>query len=303
MLQDEKEAAATYVDQISHKLWAQYAFPYPRYGHNTSNIVESLNSSWGRLRFLPALKMMDSIWSLVMKTFHDRYRRPQKSMVLADTPYVKFQERLKSSKRYKVFESGHGIYQVQKPDSGQKFIINLQKRVCDCTNFYEYQGPCTHAITACRFDREDPFDYFLLCYTLKVYRDTYKKSITSVSIENLTSNPRIRPPRLVKERGRPKTKRHRKGEAKRSQRRCRRCGELGHNTRTCIGLENRAGRGERARQWRQEQEDWEVDVMMEGLGKEAEAQVQREASNNNVDMDSDSELSQLRSSDLEGIEL
>ncbi|PMD17882.1 hypothetical protein NA56DRAFT_691576 [Hyaloscypha hepaticicola] len=208
--------------------------------------------------------MMDSIWSLVMKTFHDRYRRPQKSMVLADTPYVKFQERLKSSKRYKVFESGHGIYQVQKPDSGQKFIINLQKRV---------------------------------------YRDTYKKSITSVSIENLTSNPRIRPPRLVKERVRPKTKRHRKGEAKRSQRRCRRCGELGHNTRTCIGLENRAGRGERARQWRQEQEDWEVDVMMEGLDKEAEAQVQREAGNNNVDMDSDSELSQLRSSDLEGIEL
>lgn len=43
--------------------------------------------------------------------------------------------------------------------------------------------------------------------------------------------------------------------------------------------------------------------MMGGLDKEAEAQVQREAGNNNVDMDSDSELSQLRSSDLEGIEL
>jgi hypothetical protein len=82
------------------------------------------------------------------------------------------------------------------------------------------------------------------------------------------------------------------------------CGELGHNTRTCIGLENRAGRGERARQWRQEQEDGEVDIIIEGLDKEVEAQVQQEAGgNNNVDMDSDSELSQLRSSDLEGIEL
>ncbi len=74
----------------------------------------------------------------------------------------------------------------------------------------------------------------------------------------------------MKKRGRPKAKQYRKGEAKRSQRRC---GELGHNTRTCIGLENRAGRGERARQWRQEQEDWEVDIMMEGLDKGAEAQV------------------------------
>ena len=192
--------------------------------------------------------MMDSIWSLVIKTFYDHYHRPQKSMVLADIPYVKFQERLKSLKQYKVFESGHRIYQVQKPDSGQKFIINLQKQVCDYTNFYEYQGPCIHAITACRFNGEDPFDYFLFFYTLKAYWDIYKKLITPVSIENLTSNPIIQPPRLVKKRGRPKTKRYRKGETKQSQRKYRRCRELEHNTRTCVGLGNRARRGERIRQ-------------------------------------------------------
>ncbi len=65
---------------------------------------------------------------------------------------------------------------------------------------------------------------------------------------------------LVKKGGRPKTKRHHKGETKQSQRKCRRCGELGHNTRACVGLENRAGIGERTRQRRQEQEDWEVAV-------------------------------------------
>ena len=120
----------------------------------------------------------------------------------------------------------------------------------------------------------------------------------------MTSNPFIQPPQLVKKRGRPKTKRHRKGETKQSQRKCRRCGELGHNTRTCVGLENRAGRGERARQWRQEQEDWEVDVMIEGLDEEVEAQVRREAGgDDSVDIDSDSELSQLHSSDFEGMEL
>ena len=38
-----------------------------------------------------------------------------------------------------------------------------------------------------------------------------------------------------------------------------------YNTRMCLGLGDRAGRGERARQWRQEQENWEIDVMMKGL--------------------------------------
>ena len=57
-----------------------------------------------------------------------------------------------------------------------------------------------------------------------------------------------------------------------------------HNTRACVGLENRAGRGERTRQRRQEQEDWEV-------------------SDDKVDIDGDSEPSQLLSSDFEGLEL
>ena len=83
------------------------------------------------------------------------------------------------------------------------------------------------------------------------------------------------------------------------------CGESGHNSRTCIGLANRAGRGERARQWRQEQEDYELDIMMEGIEQEVEAQVRREALGNGDgdEGDSDSELSQLHSSDFEGIEL
>ena len=77
--------------------------------------------------------------------------------------------------------------------------------------------------------------------------------MTPISIENLASNLEIRPPKPIKKRGRPKTSRIRKKTQ--SNRKCGRCGELGHNTRTCIGLGNRPGRGERASQWRQEQED------------------------------------------------
>jgi len=36
--------ARNYVNAINHQLWANYAFRYSRYGHDTNNITESVNS-------------------------------------------------------------------------------------------------------------------------------------------------------------------------------------------------------------------------------------------------------------------
>ena len=160
VLQTENSAAAAYVDAIPHITWAYYAFPYPRYGHNTSNIVESLNSVWNPLRSLPPLKMVDAIWSATIKTIYDRNRRTQQSTQIADVLFLKFKDRLQSSYRYRVFESGNGVYQVQVPDSGSKFVVNLPQKTCTCTNFFEYLRPCTYAITACRFKIKDLYIYF-----------------------------------------------------------------------------------------------------------------------------------------------
>ena len=44
MLKDSRPAAA-YLRSIPAETWATYAFPLPRYGHITSNIVESLNGT------------------------------------------------------------------------------------------------------------------------------------------------------------------------------------------------------------------------------------------------------------------
>ena len=116
---------------------------------------------------------MDTIRSTVIKTIYDRYNRPQQSTELADVPLSKFKDRLKASHRHCVFESGNGIYQVQVPDSGSKFIVNLPKRTCTCGNFYEYSGPCAHAITACRFETVDLYAYFRFVYLITSYQKTY----------------------------------------------------------------------------------------------------------------------------------
>jgi hypothetical protein len=142
--------ASCYLRDIPFKLWTSCFYPWPRYGHDTSNIAESLNSAWRDIRTLQPLKMMDSIWSYVMKTVHDRRIRPQMGYSIADVPWGKFQERLKDSQRFRVFESGNGIYQVQIPDTGYKFTVNLRELSCTCPNFWEYQAPCSHAICAAR---------------------------------------------------------------------------------------------------------------------------------------------------------
>jgi len=98
------------------------------------------------IRRHPPLQMMDAIYTLLMKTVHDRFHRLQRTTTMADVPLAKFNDRLQSSRRYRVFDSGNWIYQVQIPDSGRKFIVNLKERRCDCMNFQEYLSPCTHAI-------------------------------------------------------------------------------------------------------------------------------------------------------------
>jgi hypothetical protein len=93
--------------------------------------------------------MMDAIYTLLMKTVHDRFYQPQRAATIADVPLAKFNDRLQLLQRYQVFESGNSIYQVQIPDSGRKFIVNLRTNQCDCTNFQEYISLCAHAIVAC----------------------------------------------------------------------------------------------------------------------------------------------------------
>jgi hypothetical protein len=154
---------------------------------------------------------MDAIYTLLMKTVYDRFHRRQHASTLADVPLAKFNDRLQSSRRYRVFESSNGIYQVQVPDSGQKFIINLKKGQCDCTNFQEYISLCTHAIVACRHEVEDPFDYAEWIHSVEAYRATYHHFLLLVDINNLPSDNEVLPPEFKKQRGRPPTKRIRKG--------------------------------------------------------------------------------------------
>ena len=67
---------------------------------------------------------------------------------------------MKTYRRYRVFTSGNGIGQVEDPESGRKWTVNLAENECDCTDFYEYQSPCSHAIAAARFLDVNPISIY-----------------------------------------------------------------------------------------------------------------------------------------------
>ena len=116
----------------------RYAFPVNRYGIDTNNIIESINSVWGNIRKLPPLQMMDAIYKYLIKLVYDRSQQKQQTEYLANVLLARFNDRLKQSRRYQVFGLGNGKYQVEILDSSRKYIVDLNEQYCDYGNFTEY---------------------------------------------------------------------------------------------------------------------------------------------------------------------
>ena len=205
----ESRPAAAYLRSIPAETWATYAFPLPRYGHITSNIVESLNGTWKHLRHLPPLRLLGSIWSSVMETFCERRERVQTSPDLTNQAKAGFEARYEKCRRYRAIPADESIVQVI-DDDGKDWIVDLERRSCTCLMFQEHGGPCTHAIMAARARRVDPYTLFSNAFTLSTYRYTYQASIHPVIVRDLEPGPGCLPPLISKKRGRPKTTRIRK---------------------------------------------------------------------------------------------
>jgi hypothetical protein len=249
LLQKENQSAYSYLLAIPKRLWTRAYQPYPKYGHNTSNIVESLNGALSDIRHQPPIRMMDSIHSYCMNLVFDRARVLQISQHLANVPWSKYLNRLEKSRQFNVFPSGNGICQVEVPDTGFKYVVDLANELCDCKDFYEYQGPCTHAIAASRHQGGDPLALFNNRYTTQYFRRTYSHPVIPVSINDLQTDPSILPPLIRKQPGRPHTKRYRKGQWSKKQKQCSNCLDWGHYRRTCRRQPVSSGRKERAHDW------------------------------------------------------
>jgi hypothetical protein len=245
--------------------------------------------------------MVDAIYTYLIKTIYDRYYSKHRTDKVPDKLLIKFNEQYTNSRRYQVFQSGNSIYQVQIPDTGIKYIVNLSIQECDCTNFQEYGSPCAHAIAACRYEAIDPFDQFGPVLTMETYRQTYEHFAIPINIENLDSTAGIQPPEFKKQRGWPKVKRLRKGAWKRKATYCKNCNGTGHNKRSCRSAPALHGRAQRRRDL-QEAYEYLEELEAENQSESEEERVTAHMEWLAQNCDSDSELSELNSNQFDDME-
>jgi hypothetical protein len=127
-----------------------------------------------------------------------------------------------------------------------------------------------------------------------------------LSIKNLLFDLNILPLLIVKKQGCLREKRIRKGALKRKQTKCSNCLRLGHNKRRCVAQPARNRRAERARDWAlsSSESDSELERELAPFVEQARAKARAKARARAraTARDDESELSDLQSSDFEGLD-
>jgi MULE transposase domain len=257
-LQNEAPKVEEYISSIGYESFAFARFPRPRFGHDTSNIVESINSVWREIRELPPLQLLNGIYQWCLTTWYQRYQlRPVPgNSVLSNAAYKAYKHRESAARSFQVLPSSDTVFLVT-TTRGSQYIVNLplitpevrRQGHCECQKYDDFTAPCVHAIACILYLSRDPFPYFSPRYDWDISLRTYKHPIQPVTIQGLQVSDNLRPPIKRVKRGRPRIARIRAthNQEERRQYTCSVCRQSGHNRRVCPNQPVEHGRAQRAR--------------------------------------------------------
>ena len=262
--QRDAPQAEEYLQSIGYENFASIRFPRPRFGHDTSNIVESVNSIWRDIRELPPLQLLNGIYQWTLTTIYERQRVPLDlgNSVLSNTAYRQYKHRESSARHFTVLASSDTDFMVT-TFQGIDYIVNLppadmlnrlsvlQEGFCSCGKYKDYQAPCAHAIACITYLGTDPYAYFYPYYRWEVLKRTYQVPLLPVTFQGLQpleGQDDVLPPIKRAKRGRPKVTRIRIKYSKNTRiYHCSICQQPGHDRRLCPNQPTEHGRAQRAR--------------------------------------------------------
>ncbi|XP_074302845.1 uncharacterized protein LOC141636405 [Silene latifolia] len=237
-------AGRWFLDLGEKEMWTKHMFdPNLCAEDNTSNFVESFNSTLGIHRTNPVLSLLEGIRRLAMVRHATRQH-------IADTWYddgicpnihTRLQKLTKNSRGCQALFSGPGEYEVKE---GRTYLpVSLNKRTCRC-GLWQISGiPCRHAIRAIIDSNKEPSDYVSDWFSVRRYREAYGFNISPMPDTQqwpVFDVPFLEPPTLKRSIGRPSRNRRREqGEKRKGKRsitvKCKKCNCFGHNSKTCKG--------------------------------------------------------------------
>ncbi|CAI7895047.1 unnamed protein product [Closterium sp. NIES-54] len=180
--------------------WTRLKAPTRRFGIFTSNAAEHVNSSIMPIRRLPVTPMLGGL----MDWYRNRYCEHkmvalERTDLLTEAAEERMVEKETRAEGYKLLGRDHveGTIQTRDTDDPKEwrsFNVNLAAKTCDCTNWDQYQFPCSHAVA---FAVKRKLDHRTLVsdfYTTKSWAETYSSTVRGSCVDRIILEKRLAPP-------------------------------------------------------------------------------------------------------------
>ena len=237
-------SAANYLQSINPAFYSKHAINFPRYGNRTSNVAESFNAL---IRDYKDKSYLELIRFIVIDTFQKKQIKARPNSFKGD-----FTAHSMKVLNDNISEGSRMTLKLQSNDSniaeiadsffpGRTFIVNLQERTYTCLKYQDLLIPCRHVCHFLFKLNRRPIEFIGALYSKVNYNNGHSEPIPVIDFNDLEKDNTLLPPNFEKRIGRPKKKRMpSRGECQaneasvaKRQRKCKKCQQLGHNSRTC----------------------------------------------------------------------
>ncbi|XP_019237441.1 PREDICTED: uncharacterized protein LOC109217628 [Nicotiana attenuata] len=161
--------------------WARSHCPRRRYDMLTTNIVESMNNVLRRSRELPILTMMDFIQEKLQSWFYERRTLAEGIFRdISNWAEATLEAKIQPAFIFRVLPIDRLKFNVK--EGGMEFIVDLDKRTCDCSEFQLDEMPCEHAIAAIESIHQKKSAFAHLRFFKGLLVETYEGQVKSVRL-------------------------------------------------------------------------------------------------------------------------
>jgi len=188
--------------------WADYAFPVPRYGQYTSNLVEQQNWVYLKARELPVFEMLQHIWADMMAKVFKRGEDAKAGIsVLPPRLHDIFRIERDNARHHEVVPSSRTQALVTScVNRWQQHTVTLDYSTgagsCTCGHFQNEWRPCEHGHAFLELLREPSIAYVSNVYTRGAWIATYSQVLPPIRCNDLEFDSDVMPPATKKRQGR-----------------------------------------------------------------------------------------------------
>ncbi|WVZ25187.1 hypothetical protein V8G54_003731 [Vigna mungo] len=177
-----------------------------------NNMSEAFNSVLVNTRTKPIISMLEDIRLYMMKRWAtNRSRVTSFKSSICPKIQSRLNKEAQQTKYWIPSWSAHKIFEIRHvSQSGDNFVVDIDKYTCSCRKWSINGIPCVHALTAMRFLNLNAEDYVPPCFQKSTYEEMYSSIIYPINGKHLwevTECQDVLPPPKRQMPGRPKKKR------------------------------------------------------------------------------------------------